>query len=107
MNALKTYLVPIFEPTSNLSVTCPTNKADDISEFLRSRGWKNLQLIPESKLSTLYSASSSSSNKSEKEEKGGEGNVPYAGVCLRTPGAFAAALKCQCPKCGRGDEEQE
>merc|ERR1712228_259752 len=52
--ALITYLVPIFDSKSNLSVACPTTKAEEIANFFEKRGWEGVQIVPEDKLTTAF-----------------------------------------------------
>ena len=107
LHALITYLVPIFDAKSNLSVACPTNKADEICDYFKNRGWgANAKIIPENKLSAAFASSPGTDDKKEEgdegEEKKKEKNLPdqVSGISMFMPGAFAAQFKCQCPKCG-------
>jgi len=55
MQAITTYLVPLFDPQiSNLVITCPTNKTEIISNYFQERGWKGLEIVPEDKLYTAF-----------------------------------------------------
>ena len=98
MNALVRYLVPIFDKESNLVVACPTNKAEEISNFFSKRGWGDLQTIPEDKLSSTFMAGGT--------KKDSSGELPShklptqnAGISMQMPGAFAEMFKCGCPRC--------
>ena len=83
-------------PFSNLVVSCPTNKADDISKYFKERGWSSVEVVPEDKLFNTFSAKDDTETDKTKE-------IPdqVAGVSMFMPGAFAAQFKCACPKCGR------
>ena len=54
MNAVVTHLVPIFDPSSKLSVTCPTSKLDDVYEYFTKKGWTNPKKVPEENLFTAF-----------------------------------------------------
>ena len=96
MHALITYLVPIFDPKSNLAITTPTNKAEDIGKYFEQRGWSKVEIVAEDKLSTYFAGDEP--NDGSKENT----SLPdyVAGVSMFEPGAFAAQFKCLCPKCG-------
>mmetsp|Transcript_3402 Transcript_3402/g.4919 ORF Transcript_3402/g.4919 Transcript_3402/m.4919 type:complete len:543 (+) Transcript_3402:1-1629(+) len=97
MHALVTYLIPLFDPKSNLSVACPTNKAEEISEYFAQRGWTDVKNISEDKLCDSFVH--------EQESKGDDAKIclptTVNGVSMFMPGAFAAQFQCGCPKCGR------
>lgn len=95
IHALITYLVPIFDPSSKLVITCPTNKLDTVHDSFVKRGWSNLIKIHEDKLFTAFVKDDDDAEKS-------------AAICLPDkvqgfsmfePGAFAAQFRCQCPRC--------
>jgi len=86
------HLVQIFDPSSKLAITCPTNKLDSLHDYFVKRGWKNLKKVKEEELFTAFVA----------EEKADEevclpDKVP--GMSMFLPGAFAAQFKCACPRC--------
>mmetsp|Transcript_1283 Transcript_1283/g.2062 ORF Transcript_1283/g.2062 Transcript_1283/m.2062 type:complete len:495 (+) Transcript_1283:1288-2772(+) len=56
MSSLVKYLIPLFDTQSNLSVTCPANKFDEICDYFTSKGWKDLQKISEDKLCKTFVA---------------------------------------------------
>ena len=98
MHALVTHLVPIFNPSSTLAITCPTSKLDAVHEYFSKRGWTNLKKVPEEKLFSTF----------VDEADAVEGNEDVAslpekvpGMSMFLPGAFAAQFKCTCPKCDR------
>jgi hypothetical protein len=95
IHALITYLVPCFDPSSNLVVACPPNKLDAIHDFFVSRGWTYLKKVPEEKLFDAFVESDS-----EKKEKP---VLPekVAGMSMFLPGAFAAQFRCSCPRCDK------
>lgn len=50
------YLVQIFDPSSMLAITCPTNKLDSVHDYFIKRGWKNLKKVAEEELFTAFVA---------------------------------------------------
>lgn len=95
MHALVTHLVPIFDPSSKLAITCPTNKLDDVHDYFTKRGWTNLKKVPEEKLFTAFVGDEDA----EKPAAALPDKVP--GMSMFLPGAFAAQFRCACPKCDR------
>jgi len=96
MHSIINYLLPIFDPKSNIAVSCPTNKVEEISKYFTERGWVDVKTIPEEKLCKTFS------NEQAKDDNGSRAlpdNV--AGVSMFMPGAFAAQFQCGCAKCGR------
>ena len=85
------YLVQIFDPSSMLAITCPTNKLDSIHDYFVKRGWKNLKKVKEEDLFTAFVA----------EKTDDEAPLPdkVPGMSMFLPGAFAAQFKCDCPRC--------
>jgi len=95
MHALVTHLVPMFDPSSKLAITCPTNKLDDVHEYFTKRGWTNLKKVPEENLFTSFVGAEDVKKPAvDLPEK-----VP--GMSMFLPGAFAAQFRCACPKCDR------
>jgi hypothetical protein len=56
MNAVVTHLVPIFDPSSKLVVTCSTSKLDIIHDYFTRKGWSNLKKVQEEDLFTAFVA---------------------------------------------------
>ncbi|KAL7526503.1 hypothetical protein ACHAXR_003322, partial [Thalassiosira sp. AJA248-18] len=94
MHALITHLTRIFDPSSKLAITCPTNKLDDVHDYFTKRGWTNLKKVPEEKLFTAFAGDEDAEKPAPLPEK-----VP--GMSMFLPGAFAAQFRCACPKCDR------
>ena len=89
------HLVQIFDPSSKLAITCPTNKLDSVHDYFLKRGWKNLKKVTEEDLFTAFVDTDGEVCLPEKvpvPEK-----VP--GMSMFMPGAFAAQFKCACPRC--------
>merc|ERR1711957_196140 len=112
LHALVTYLIPLFESTSNLAVTCPSNKLEEIGEFFRSRGWDDVQLVPEDKLCKAFAHGSGSTEKQEGDNDGNTANTEknqlpetISGASMFLPGAFATKFKCACPRCDIPDPD--
>lgn len=97
LHALKRYIVPLFDPLANISVSCPTNKRDQISRYLTDRGC-NVLSVPEEKLIGTFGGRLGA----EAAVKAG-GSVPaperVVGASKFLPGAFAKQFQCGCPKC--------
>ena len=93
IHALITYLVPCFDPSSNLVIACPPNKLDSIYDYFVSKGWSNLKKVPEEKLFDAF-ADLDSDNVPALPDK-------VAGMSMLLPGAFAAQFRCSCPRCER------
>ncbi|KAL3776496.1 hypothetical protein HJC23_013239 [Cyclotella cryptica] len=94
-HALITYLVPCFDPLSNLIIACPPNKLDAIHEYFVGRGWTKLKKVPEENLFEAFAGSVAEESKNTAlPEK-------VAGMSMFLPGAFASQFRCTCPKCGR------
>jgi len=85
------HLVQIFDPSSKLAITCPTNKLDSVHDYFVNRGWKNLKKVKEEELFTAFVA----------EKTDDEVCLPdkVPGMSMFLPGAFAAQFKCACPRC--------
>mmetsp|Transcript_27016 Transcript_27016/g.48746 ORF Transcript_27016/g.48746 Transcript_27016/m.48746 type:complete len:971 (+) Transcript_27016:401-3313(+) len=92
---IKNHLVPIFDPSSKLAITCPTNKLDHVHDYFTKRGWTNLKKVPEEKLFTAFVGDEDS----EKPAPALPEKVP--GMSMFLPGAFAAQFRCSCPRCDR------
>lgn len=94
LHALIVYLVPFFDPSSKLVITCPPNKLDHIHEYFVKRGWTNLKQVPEENLFEAFANSDATC-------KPAEAVLPekVAGMSMFLPGAFAAQFKCACPRC--------
>ena len=92
IHALVAYLIPIFDPSSKLSIACPTNKLDQVHDYFTNRGWTNLKKVPEEQLFTAFT-----------DEAETRVHIPdkVPGMSMFLPGAFAAQFRCACPKCGR------
>jgi len=86
------HLVQIFDPSSKLAITCPTNKLDSVHDYFVNRGWKNLKKVKEEELFTAFVAETKSDDEVCLPDK-----VP--GMSMFLPGAFAAQFKCACPRC--------
>lgn len=93
-HALITYLVPIFDPSSKLAITCPANKLDHVHDYFTKRGWTNLKKVPEEDLFATFGSD-------EKEETPAPLPEKVPGMSMFLPGAFAAQFRCACPKCDR------
>lgn len=89
------HLVQIFDPSSKLAITCPTNKLDSVHDYFVKRGWKNLKKVKEEELFTAFVADE------KVDEKVDEVCLPekVPGMSMFLPGAFAAQFKCACPRC--------
>jgi hypothetical protein len=94
IHALITYLVPCFDPSSNLVIACPPNKLDAIHEYFVKKGWANLKKVPEESLFDAFTDSDTNKPAATLPEK-------VAGMSMFLPGAFAAQFRCSCPKCDR------
>jgi hypothetical protein len=94
IHALITYLVPCFDPSSNLVISCPPNKLDSIHEYFVNKGWVNLKKVSEENLFKAFAESDSDETKYVLPEK-------VAGMSMFLPGAFAAQFRCSCPRCDR------
>lgn len=92
IHALITYIVPCFDPSSNLIIACPPNKLDAIHEYFVGRGWAKLKKVPEENLFEAFVA---------EESKNTALPEKVAGMSMFLPGAFAAQFRCSCPKCDR------
>lgn len=92
IHALITYIVPCFDPSSNLIIACPPNKLDAIHEYFVGRGWTKLKKVPEENLFEAFVA---------EESKNTALPEKVAGMSMFLPGAFAAQFRCSCPKCDR------
>ena len=92
---IKNHLVPIFDPSSKLAITCPTNKLDYVHDYFTKRGWTNLKKVPEEKLFTAFVGDEDA----EKPAPALPEKVP--GMSMFLPGAFAAQFRCSCPRCDR------
>ena len=105
MHALITYLVPIFDSSSNLIVSCPPGKSGEIAAFFQKRGWgDSTEIIPEDQLSTAFTLPDKAHKEGEQASTAPETKdlpAQVAGVSMFEPGAFAAQFKCACPKCDR------
>ncbi len=98
MHAPVTHLVPIFDPSSTLAITCPTSKLDAVHEYFSKRGWTNLKKVPEEKLFSTFADEADAVEGNEDVVSLPE-KVP--GMSMFLPGPFAAQFKCACPKCNR------
>lgn len=91
IHAIIKHLVQIFDPSSNLAITCPTNKLDSVYNYFVKRGWKNLKKVKEEELFTAFVVDKQADEVCLPEK------VP--GMSMFLPGAFAAQFKCACPRC--------
>merc|ERR1711957_155229 len=95
LHALVKYLIPLFDPQSNLAVSCPTGKIDEISDFFSDRGWTDVKRIPEDKLCDVFVT------KVDQLNGGNAPKITDISCSMSLPGAFAAQFKCACPRCDR------
>jgi len=96
IHVLIRFLVPIFDPSSKLAISCPTNKLDTNYDYFVKRGWTDLKKVPEDKLFTAFVADDDTEKQAECLP------IPdkVKGMSMFEPGAFAAQFKCQCVRCG-------
>ena len=85
--------MPLFDPSANIFVTCPVAKAEVLAEGFAAAHGAACSVVPEEKLNAVFNADQTdgagvSAAVGPPQTKGGS-----------KPGAFASALKCECPRC--------
>eukprot|EP00966_Prymnesium_polylepis_P081580 1889712-Prymnesium_polylepis.1 len=95
LHALKVYVLPLFDAgSSNLVVTCPTNKLDAVGDGLEEERGAIVRRLTEEGLHAAFSGDEASK---PAKVPNGTGKAPRT-----MPFAFAKQFKCECPKCGPG-----
>jgi len=92
LHAIKRYIVPIFDASSNLSASCPPNKLDTVCQGLESLLGLGVRKLHEEELQSFFGT-------------GQEEPVAPPAVSVTTTSAFAFSkqFKCECPKCQPAD----
>ena len=92
LHALKRYIVPLFDASANVAVTCPSNKLDTAAEGLEAVLGVPVRKLQEEQLYAAFSlagAAASPAPTPAPVKKGAFGGAFY----------FAKQFKCDCPKC--------
>ena len=93
LHALKKYIVPLFDASANVAVTCPSNKLDAAAEGLGATLGVPVRKLQEEQLYAAFSlagAAASTAPAPAPVKKGAFGGAFD----------FAKQFKCECPKCG-------
>ena len=92
LHALKKYIVPLFDASANVAVTCPSNKLDAAAEGLEATLGVPVRKLQEEQLYAAFSlagAAASTAPAPAPVKKGAFGGAFD----------FAKQFKCECPKC--------
>ena len=96
LHTLRKYLVPLFDASANMAVTCPPSKVEALTTGLEAAHGAAVRVVPEDQLNATFGP-----------EDGDAAPPQTRGGTKPSAGAFAFAKqfgKCECPRCGPAPE---
>ena len=90
LHTLRKYIVPLFDASANLSVTCPPSKVDTLAAGFEAAHGGALRVVPEEQLNAVFGLDA-------------DAPPPQTQGRAKPLPAFAFAKqfgRCECPRCG-------